>query len=326
MPSLPSRYPALLALAEDLRLDPPPLAAAEDLDAAHCWLVAQNFGRRDITTAAVVPEDAWVVARIEARADGILSGLEAAADVFRILDPGASVVLELQDGARVTGGELILRVEGAAAAVLIAERTALNLLQHLSGVATVTRSIVAAVADASVSVLDTRKTTPGLRQLERAAVRAGGGTSHRNGLSDQVLLKENHFALSGLSYRETVAKAVAARSARTDSAPGEEPAVIAEARDEVEAKAAVEGGAGVILLDNFEPGDRLRALLDQLRALARDAGREVLFEVSGGIRPDTAGAYAACGIDRLSVGMVTHSAPALDMSLLMDPAVEVTGG
>ena len=324
MLSLPSRYPALLALAEDLRIEVPPVEVAADLETARDWLAVRNALAQDVTTRAVVAANAQVQARIEARAEGVIAGLEVAADVFRLLAADARVSPAVGDGAAVSPGDLILQVQGPAAAVLVAERTALNLLQHLSGVATATRRLVDAVGSAEVAVLDTRKTTPGLRSLERAAVRAGGGVSHREGLYDQVLLKENHFALSGLGYRDAVAKAVAAQAANDRSADSRP--VIAEARDAAEALAAVEGGAGVVLLDNFRPDPELAGLVAELRAAAERAGRPVQFEVSGGITPETAGAYAACGIDRLSVGMVTHSAPALDMSLLMAPALEVQGG
>jgi nicotinate-nucleotide pyrophosphorylase (carboxylating) len=211
-----------------------------------------------------------------------------------------------RDGDLVTPGDPVLEVTGAAPAILAAERTALNFLQRLSGIATAVRAMVDAVAGTGAVVLDTRKTTPGLRWLEKRAVVAGGGKNHRFGLFDQVLLKENHFALARPTpYEDVVRRCVA----------GQSKPVVAEARTEAEAVAAVRGGAAVVLLDNFAPGPELRRAVAAVRSAA--AGRAVAIEASGGITPGNARAFAECGVDRLSAGSITHSAPALDLSLLV---------
>jgi len=229
---------------------------------------------------------------------------------FLELDGEAHFETEVPEGSEVAPGGLVLEVHGDAQALLAAERTALNFLQRLSGVATRTRDFVAAVAAAAGRapwIMNTRKTTPMLRDLERCAVVAGGGVSHRRGLFDQVLLKENHFALAKGSYEDTVR--AAARGARDP--------VIAEARTLDEALAAVRGGAAVVMLDNLGPGEGLRAVVAAVRKTAADLGCDVLIEASGGVNLDNVRAYAEAGVDRISVGELTHSAPALDFSMLI---------
>jgi nicotinate-nucleotide pyrophosphorylase (carboxylating) len=277
-------------LAEDL--------GGDDLDVA-----------RDVTSRLSVPARRRGRARLLARSAGVIAGLMCAAEAFRSLDAHAVVSLRFRDGQAFARGDLILEVEGEMRALLAAERTALNFVQQLSGVATMTRAFVDAVAGTGARILDTRKTTPGLRSLEKAAVVAGGGHNHRMGLFDQVLLKENHFGFAApRSYEETVRACV-----REQRQP-----VVAEARSVEEAVAAVRGGAAVVLLDNFAPGAPLREAVDAVRAAAKAAGRGVLTEASGGVSLVTVRAFAESGVDRISIGALTHSAPAADLSLLVE--------
>jgi len=263
----------------------------------------------DVTSQLTIPADRRAVARIVAKATGCVAGTAAAVLAFRLLDPDVQVEVRCADGAAVEPGTVVMTIRGLARPLLAAERTALNFLQRLSGIATVTRRFVEAVAGTTVRILDTRKTTPGLRLLEKRAVVAGGGQNHRAGLFDQVLLKENHFALARpMSYEAVVRRCVTAHPSP----------VVAEARNLEEARAAVRGGAAVVLLDNFEPGPPLRAAVAAVRDQATALRRTVLVEASGGVHADNVRAFADCGLDRLSVGALTHSAPALDLSLLVD--------
>lgn len=265
----------------------------------------------DLTGHIVLGTECRAMARVVAKAGGVLAGVDAARTAFTMLDPRCEVRVERRDGDRVAPGDLVMRIEGPARAVLAAERTALNLLQRLSGVATATRRLVDAVAGTGARILDTRKTTPGMRVLEKAAVVAGGGHNHRMGLFDQVLLKENHFALAApRSHAEVVEQCV-----RQQDAP-----VIAEARSVAEAVAVVRGGAAVVLLDNFAPGPDLRQAVQAVRQAAAVVGRQVEVEASGGVSAGNVRAFAECGVDRISVGSITHSAPALDLSLLVEGA------
>ena len=268
----------------------------------------------DVTGLVSVDPALPGAARIVAKAIGVVAGTAAAAACFRALAQDADIET-VADGTRVRSGDVVLRVRAPAAAILAAERTALNFLQRLSGIATRTAEFVAAVAGTGARILDTRKTTPGLRALEKAAVRAGGGENHRFGMFDQVLLKENNFALARPRSYEDVVRAAVAESARR---LGPQVAVVTEARDRAEAEAAVRGGAGVVLLDNMVPGPELSALVAALRALAAQLGQRLEVEASGGIRVDNARAFAECGVDRISVGALTHSASALDLSLLVE--------
>jgi nicotinate-nucleotide pyrophosphorylase (carboxylating) len=263
--------------------------------------LAEDVGEGDRTTAATVPPGTRAVATITQKAPGVLYGLDAAEAAFRALDPGVRVERLADEGRWREPPAAVLRVEGAAGAILAAERTALNLLQRLSGVATLTARYVRACEGSGVRVLDTRKTTPGLRALEKAAVRAGGGVSHRAGLYDAILVKENHAALAG-------GVGAAVRAAR---AAFPELAVEVECRTPAEIAEALDAGAPRILLDNMSP-DELRA------AVAQVAGRSSL-EASGGITLETIAEHAVPGLDFISVGALTHSAPALDLSLLLEP-------
>ncbi|MHC4376067.1 MAG: carboxylating nicotinate-nucleotide diphosphorylase [Planctomycetota bacterium] len=269
----------------------------------------------DLTTASGVPAEARAEALLRAKADGVLAGLEVFARAFTKLDPSIECELRAADGHRIAPGQIVARLEGPARALLVAERTALNLVQRMSGVATLTRAFVDAVEGTDARVLDTRKTTPGLRFLERYAVRVGGGENHRYGLFDEVLIKDNHADLAGLDdSSERAATLVAAARERF----AERVRVVCEARDGVAARGALRAGADVLLLDNFEPAE-LGRLIPELRALAAELGRRVELEASGGLNLDTVGDYARCGVDRLSIGALTHSAKALDLSLALQP-------
>jgi nicotinate-nucleotide pyrophosphorylase (carboxylating) len=278
-------------------------ALAEDLGSAEIDAAA------DLTTRLALPAGMSGCARMIAKSTGVLAGSECAVQAFRELSPACELDLLRRDGDTFMPGDLLLRVVGDMRGLLVAERTALNFVQRLSGIATATRAFVDAVVGTGARILDTRKTTPGLRMLEKAAVVAGGGSNHRMGLHDQVLLKENHFAFARpATYEEVVRRCV-----RGQSAP-----VIAEARDVVEALAAVRGGAAVVLLDNFPPGPSLRAAVTAVRSAAAAAGRTVEIEASGGVDLRSVRAFAECGVDRISIGAITHSAPAVDLSLLVE--------
>lgn len=278
-------------------------ALAEDLGDPDLSLEA------DVTSWLTLPSAGRGRARMLAKQKGCVAGLQCAVAAFEMLDPGCRVERLVADGDPVQPGQLVLQVEGLMRALLVAERTALNFVQRLSGVATATRAFVEAVAGTDARIFDTRKTTPGLRLLEKRAVLAGGGNNHRIGLYDQVLLKENHFGFAApLPYEEVVRRCVA----------GHDRPVVAEARSIDEGLAAVRGGAAVVLLDNFAPGAALREAVATLRAAAADAGRRLEIEASGGVDLRTVRAFAECGVDRISVGALTHSAVAVDFSLLVE--------
>jgi nicotinate-nucleotide pyrophosphorylase (carboxylating) len=270
--------------------------------------LAEDVGPGDITSEAVVPAEAWARARIVQKAPGVLFGLEAAAEAFRQTGGGHLEALALEGEWRDRVPAEVASVDGPARALLAAERTALNLLAHLSGVATLTARFVQEVAGSDARILDTRKTTPGLRALEKAAVVAGGGANHRMGLHDAVLLKENHVAIAG-GVGEAVARARAAHSERE---------IAVECRDLTEVEEALGTGADRLLLDNMDPEHLLRAV--ELRDAAVTAhGSAATLEASGGVTLERAGRIAATGVDFISVGALTHSAPALDISMLLEP-------
>jgi nicotinate-nucleotide pyrophosphorylase (carboxylating) len=258
--------------------------------------LGRELGGADITTHYVVDGDLMGEARIIAKRGGVLSGSDAAARAFEKLDPPCEYVALVPDGTRLQPGDEVAKVVGPLASILTAERAALNFLQRLSGIATVTRSYVDALAPyPAVALLDTRKTTPGLRFLERAAVRAGGGHNHRDGLWDAILIKDNHVAAAG-GVTEAIQRARRARL------PVEVEVDTLEQLTE-----ALAAGAEVILLDNMN-SDLMR------RAVEMTAGRARL-EASGGMTLEGAVAAAKAGVDCISVGALTHSAPALDLSL-----------
>ncbi len=262
--------------------------------------LAEDLGEGDVTTAATVPAQARARATITQKAPGVIFGLDLAEETFRTLDASAAFERAVAEGTWRDGGP-VLTVEGSARALLSAERTALNLLARLSGVATLAARAVQAVSGTGAIILDTRKTTPGLRALEKAAVAAGGATNHRAGLYDAILIKENHAALAG-----GVGEAV--RRAR-EQAP--ELPLEVECRSTSEIDQALAAGAPRLLLDNMTPAE----LRD---AVAHVAGRAEL-EASGGVTLETLRAVAESGVDFVSMGAITHSAPALDLSLLLEP-------
>jgi nicotinate-nucleotide pyrophosphorylase (carboxylating) len=265
--------------------------------------LAEDVGGGDVTTEATVDAAARARATITQKAPGVISGLAVGEAVFRRLDPAAEIERLGPEGEWREAGTGVLRIEGSARALLTAERTALNFLGRLSGVATATARVVRAVADAggSARILDTRKTTPGMRRLEKRAVADGGGVNHRAGLYDAILIKENHAAAAG-GVGEAVRRA---RAARPDL-----PLAV-EVRDAEEIDAALAAGAPRLLLDNMTP-DEVRA------AVAQVAGRAEL-EASGGVGPGTVLVYATIeGLHFVSMGALTHSAPGLDLSLALE--------
>jgi nicotinate-nucleotide pyrophosphorylase (carboxylating) len=293
-------------------LETPPdearLRQAAEVERLLTAALAEDIGPGDLTTETVVPEAARARARLIARTGGVLAGGEVFVRVFERLDPAVRVPRRIDDGARFAAGDALIELEGRARALLMGERTALNLVQRLSGIATLTARFVAAARP--VRVLDTRKTTPGLRALEKHAVVCGGGENHRFGLFDEAMLKNNHLDL--------VRADLGTLLARLRARHGPELRITAEARDEREALAAVAGDADVVLLDNFTPA-ALSALCPRLRAAARGRIRPLELEASGGITPENAAEFARSGVDRISVGALTHSAPALDLALRLEP-------
>jgi nicotinate-nucleotide pyrophosphorylase (carboxylating) len=270
--------------------------------------LAEDVASGDRTTRWTVPDAARGRARIVAKAPLVVAGMRACRQVFTMVDPELSVTVEVGDGESAAPGDVVLRVEGALASILTAERTALNVLQRLSGVATLTRAFADAVQGTGTRVVDTRKTTPGWRLLEKEAVRAGGGHNHRMGLWDMVLIKENHVAAAG--GIEAAVRAVRERNQ-------EGLAVEVEVNDLDEFDEALGLGVDRILLDNMS--------LDDMREAVRRVGNcgepRPELEASGNVTLDRIGEIAATGVDLVSVGALTHSAPAVDLSLLVE-AVE----
>lgn len=263
----------------------------------------EDAGLGDLTSRAIFPVTHRSRAVIEAGQELTLCGVDVAARVFARVDPAVKAIALARDGDHVRRGRAVLRIAGPTISILTAERTALNFLQRLSGIATLTRHFAAAAGPAGVRVVDTRKTTPGWRALEKYAVRCGGGHNHRSSLGEHVLIKDNHIAAAG-----SLARAV--RLAR-QAAP-HTGKIEVEAKTLAEVRAACRAGAEVILLDNMTP--------PQIRsAVALIAGRAVV-EVSGGVRLDTLTDYALPGVGVISVGALTHSAPAADLSLTVLPA------
>jgi nicotinate-nucleotide pyrophosphorylase (carboxylating) len=264
--------------------------------------LAEDLGAGDVTTAAVVPEDLEVTADVVVGAAGVICGMAELIACVRLLDPDAAMELRVRDGEPIASPPLaVARIQAKAHAVLSAERTALNLVQRMSGIATSTRSYVQAVRGTGVEILDTRKTAPGLRALDKRAVACGGGHNHRMGLDDAILIKDNHVAVAG-----GITPAVEA--ARTAN-PG--LAIEVEVDDLGQLDEAIRAGADTILLDNMGPG-LLREAVAHTRGRAR-------LEASGGITLDTVRAVAETGVDAISIGALTHSVTALDVSLEVQP-------
>lgn len=259
----------------------------------------EDLGRAgDLTSDATLPPGLQAEAKMVARAEGRIAGLPMAYAAFRLLDPSIEIEALAEDGQDVAAGTVLAVVRGAARTILSAERTALNLLGQLSGVATATRRLSALAAPHGARVVCTRKTTPGMRTLEKYAVRCGGGHNHRFGLDDAILIKDNHRALAG-GLRNAVERARAMA--------GHLVKIEVEVEDQAQLQEALDLGVDVVLLDNMS--------LDELRAAVALAKGRCLTEASGGINPQSAEAIAATGVDMMSVGYLTHSAPSLDVAL-----------
>jgi nicotinate-nucleotide pyrophosphorylase (carboxylating) len=266
----------------------------------------EDIGDGDITTDLFVAEKANAAARIVARERAIVAGAKTAAEVFRRVDPGLKIKIVRQDGSEVKAGNAVIEIQGSVRSILKAERVALNFLQRLSGIATMTRKFVDAAASDHVKILDTRKTTPGLRALEKSAVAAGGGVNHRFGLFDMVLIKDNHLA--AVAGFDELAKAI---QKLRKSKPKIQIEVEADTLEQVHSFLEIDG-IDVILLDNMTPAKIREAI-----ALGRN---KVKFEASGGITLQNIPQIAATGVDYISIGAITHSAPAIDFSLEMTNA------
>ncbi len=272
--------------------------------------LAEDLGTGDVTSALVVPAEARAHGELRVKAAGVVSGLATAREVFRQIDPELAFAERAADGDGVVAGTCIAEVSGRARSILAGERTALNFLQRLSGVATLTRRFVDAVAGTGVAILDTRKTTPGLRLLEKEAVRHGGGVNHRFGLYDAVMIKDNHIVAAG-GLGEVLAKLTTA--SRTWAGP-----VIVEVDSFPGVCEAAIPQVDRLLLDNFSPAQVHEAVV-LLAAFESATGRRPQVEVSGGVTLDNIAAYAQPGVDFISIGALTHSAPALDISLDLTP-------
>jgi len=259
----------------------------------------EDLGRAgDITTDAVVPAEARAETALVARKPGVVAGLDFALAAFRLIDPAIDVRVERQDGSRLASGDTIATITGPARGILTAERSALNFLCHLSGVASATRGVVDAIAGHKAAVVCTRKTMPGLRAAQKYAVRVGGGSNHRFGLDDAVLIKDNHVAISG---------GIRAAVERVRAGVGHMVKIELEVDTLAQLEEALALRLDAVLLDNMDP-----AMLRQ--AVGMVDGR-MITEASGGIRPDTAVAIAASGVDLMSIGWLTHSAQVLDIGL-----------
>jgi nicotinate-nucleotide pyrophosphorylase (carboxylating) len=277
-------------------------AIAAAVTSAVTLALAEDLGADWDITSALVPADAVAHFALRSRGTGVLAGRDCAAETFHRLGPDLKVIWHSHDGDALAPGDTVMEVTGSLRPILTAERTALNFLGHLSGIATLTARFVAAAhaSNPSVLILDTRKTTPGLRTLEKAAVRAGGGTSHRASLSEAVLVKDNHLA--GITIAAAVERA-------RELWPGRMVEVECDALEQV--VEAARAGVDAVLLDNMDPGTVVEAI-----AVAHvEATGPILTEVSGGITLATIGAYAAAGPDRISIGALTHSATVLDLGL-----------
>jgi nicotinate-nucleotide pyrophosphorylase (carboxylating) len=291
----------------------------------------EDVGPGDVTSLATIPAAARARARVIARAPLVCAGLPVVERLFRLLDADMGIEYLAKDGDTIEKPRDLVRCRGRARAILTGERTALNYLAHLSGIATLTRRFVEQLAGTKAKIRDTRKTTPGLRAFEKHAVRMGGGANHRFGLYDAILLKENHIALAG-GVKEALDKAHAyacsqmlpremsayetSGETRAGNAGGSLPIQI-EVRDERELREALQAGAEAVLLDNMTPEQARRSV-----ALARSLRKDCLVEISGGITIENARAYAETGADLLSSGALTHSAPAANLSLLVDSIEE----
>lgn len=281
-----------------MSIEPPPLPVVAE---AVARALAEDRAVEDVTTLAAVPPDAFARAAFVAREPGVLAGMPVVTEVFRQLDPRVRLVVHVSEGERFAAGSVLATAEGPARPLLQGERTALNFLQRLSGIATLTRAFVDAVAGTGCTVLDTRKTTPGLRELEKYAVRCGGGSNHRRDLASMAMIKDNHRELltrAGITLAEAVRRIRAKH-------PGIAIEIEVDALAELDE--ALAAGPEWILLDNMPP--------DELREAVRRIAGRAKVEASGGVSLATVRAIAETGVDAVSVGSLTHSAPALDIAL-----------
>jgi nicotinate-nucleotide pyrophosphorylase (carboxylating) len=262
--------------------------------------LAEDLGRGDITTQACVARNARARGRFLAKEPMVVAGLEAAEAVFSTLDSQQQIEAFASDGEEVEAGKVIARASGFADVLLGGERVALNLLQRLSGIATLTRNYVRAIEGTGAQIVDTRKTTPGLRMLEKYAVISGGARNHRFGLDDGVLIKDNHIALAG---------GVGAAVERAREATGHLHKIEVEVSTEKDLREAITSGADILLLDNLTPEETAQMVL-----IARELSPQVTLESSGGITLENVRAYAEAGVDLISIGALTHSARAMDIS------------
>ncbi|KCZ83054.1 nicotinate-nucleotide pyrophosphorylase [Hyphomonas adhaerens MHS-3] len=277
---------------------PPPLPDII-LDPIVRLALAEDLGRAgDLTTDATIAPDTQLKVVIAARQTGVIAGLDAAAYALKLIDPSVKLTVEKPDGSILAKGDVVARLEGSARSILIAERTMLNFLGRLSAVATMTRTFADKIAHTNATIVCTRKTTPGHRALEKRAVRCGGGTAHRYGLDDAVLIKDNHIAACG---------SVSTALERAKAYAGHLRMIEVEVDSLDQLKEALPHGPHAVLLDNMSP--------DTLREAVAIAGGKVVLEASGGVNLDTVAAIAETGVDFISVGALTHSAPNLDLGM-----------
>ncbi len=271
----------------------------------------EDIGAGDITTDAVISPDIPASGEIISRSAGVAAGIPIAGFCFRRLDSRVTYEQEIDDGAPVHRNQVLARLSGPAQPILKAERVALNFLQRLSGIATLTARYVAAVKEYPVRILDTRKTTPGLRILEKYAVRAGGGFNHRLGLSDGILIKDNHLLFQAAPENADAIERAVSLARRT---AGHMRQIEVETDSLEQVEQAVRAGADAILLDNMDGETLVRAV-----EIARSSGRRIILEASGNVSLRNVKQIAATGVDVISIGALTHSAPALDISLELHP-------
>ncbi len=263
--------------------------------------LAEDIGEGDITTKAIVQDNLMGTGEFLVKQEGVIAGLEVVDMLLKIVDPKLSFERKVSDGEKVSAGKIIAKIKGSAASMLTAERTALNFLQRMSGIATMTNLFIEKIKHTKAKILDTRKTVPGLRELDKLAVKSGGGTNHRIGLYDMFLIKDNHIAAAG-----SITKAVeACKEFRKKNNSGYKIEVETESLQQV--SEALSCGVDFIMLDNFE--------LDEMKKAVDLIGGECMTEASGGIDLNTIKAIAGTGVDYISVGALTHSVKALDISL-----------
>jgi nicotinate-nucleotide pyrophosphorylase (carboxylating) len=288
-----------------------PLDPAALTDIVASWL-AEDLGTGDLTATAVVPRDTTAQARIMAKIEGVMAGMAVAEAIFRHCDASVEFTAHLADGESFVAGAELITLSGTAHGLLAGERTALNVLGHLCGIATLTRRYRTAIGRRPTLLLDTRKTLPGLRTLAKAAVRAGGGVNQRRGLDDAILVKENHLIAVGAKGDRQ--RFIAAVAAALHAGRQQAVAVEIEVESLLELEWALEAGARSILLDNMDPAT-LRIAVERARAIAADTQ----LEASGGVNLTTIAAIADSGVDRISVGALTHSVTAIDLSMRLLP-------